>query len=459
MKNRYFLSKNFAYYKYKNICFCFNSLTGNYLILNRATYNWIKKIATKPRKKEIQLSKTENEVLKLLLSNNLLVFGRNKDGALEKISKKKKNYKLRLITKKPIIFLGFCITDNCNFKCSYCIKDKCASWQKNITKNILKWGIAKKRLDEFFEIILRNKTKSITIAFGGGEPLLQFCLIKKIVNYTNLKIAKKIKINFDITTNGSLINKEVAEFLFLNKFNIGVSLDGFKSANDLTRKYTNNLGTFDDVLVGLKLLTEKINKRKITISVVVSSKNIALIKNDFLKFIKEMGIKKVCIEPDIVHLINCEYKELIKKIVNLYRYGTKIGLEIKGHWKKAFKNILSKKPIAACLPFSGEAVTIDTFGKIKPCIYSNDYILTGKLKNIFSKKNYLNFLEKMWVGNIKECKDCILEGICLGGCYLSRIAKNSKVFQYRCLLFKDMTKFLIKDFLKNNYKYIKKQLN
>jgi len=460
MKNKYFLAKNFAYYRYKDIYFCFNSLTGAYLLLAKSTYDWLRKITTKKIKKKIVSNKKEKEILKLLLSNDILSFNEKGDKILKKVSERKELYEKKLKKEKIINFIGFCVTDNCNFKCSYCMKRKYSLLQKDNVKNVLKWSIAKKRLDEFFKIILNNKTKTATIAFGGGEPLLQFGLIRKIVNYSN-KIKKRIntKITFNITTNGSLINNEIAKFIALNKFDVGLSMDGTKEVNDISRKYTNNLGTFDDIFNGLKLLIKNVDKKKITISTVIFSKNIGLIKNDFLEFIKKLGIKKVCIESDIVNSINKnKYKKLFKNIVNLYKYGNKIGLEVTGHWEKPFKNILGRNPIAACLPLSGKAVTIDTLGRIKPCIYSNEAILTGKLENIFNKKNYLNFLRKTWIGNIKECKNCILEGFCLGGCYLSRVTGDSKVFEYRCLLFKDMTKFLIREWLKNNYNKIKKRL-
>ncbi|MBD3282634.1 MAG: 4Fe-4S cluster-binding domain-containing protein [Candidatus Portnoybacteria bacterium] len=433
--------------------FCFNSLTANYLILDRNTYKWLiykTKNLNKANNKKLTIK--EKNILKSLIKNDLLISKKGED--VKKISRQRKYHKSVLRKKKKLIFLGFCMTDNCNFRCSYCIKKKCNSSNKK--KTYLRFKTAKKRIDQFIELAIKNKIKKVTIAFGGGEPLLNFSVLKKIVNYAKEKSKEKVFIDFEITTNSALLNEKIIKFLALNKFDVGVSLDGLRKSN-LGRKYKDGTETFKDVLRSLKLIMKEINSKKITIGSVIHNQNVGLIRNNFLDFIKNLGIKKVCIEPDMVGFIKCNYDKLLKNVINLYSYGSRIGLEVTGYWQKPFKNLIFKKNIASCPSFAGTAITIDVMGQIRPCIYLNEYKTSKEIKDIFSG-NYIDFIEKNWTCNISQCKNCELEGACMGGCYLTRKIGDSKIFKLRCRLFKDMTKFLIKEMLKENYSQIKKEL-
>lgn len=78
--------------------------------------------------------------------------------------------------------------------------------------------------------------ENISIGFYGGEPLLNFDLIKNIVNYANNIFLGK-ELIYSITTNLTVITNEMLRFFEDNKFEIMVSLDGAKESNDKNRKY------------------------------------------------------------------------------------------------------------------------------------------------------------------------------------------------------------------------------
>ena len=92
---------------------------------------------------------------------------------------------------------------------------------------------------------------NFTISFFGGEPLLSFGLINKIVNYYNLL---NRNINYAITTNGTLINDNIAKLLVQNKFNVTISIDGTEEIHNKYRVDSNGKGSYDKAINGLRLL-------------------------------------------------------------------------------------------------------------------------------------------------------------------------------------------------------------
>lgn len=118
--------------------------------------------------------------------------------------------------------------------------------------------------------------KLVSIGFYGGEPLLEFELIKQIVEYAERVFVGKY-LKFTMTTNCSLINDEITDFLYLHSFNILISLDGPKNLHDSKRIFAvNGCGTFDVIMEKLKLIKCKYPdyyKKNITFNTVVDPSN------------------------------------------------------------------------------------------------------------------------------------------------------------------------------------------
>lgn len=112
---------------------------------------------------------------------------------------------------------------------------------------------AKRAIDFFFEHSIESS--DVAIGFYGGEPLLEFKLIKKCVEYINT-INEGKHIMYSMTTNGTLLTGEIADFVAANKFVIGISLDGSKEEHDISRKFVNGKGSFDIVIKNLKDLAK-----------------------------------------------------------------------------------------------------------------------------------------------------------------------------------------------------------
>ena len=115
------------------------------------------------------------------------------------------------------------------------------------------WETAKKAIDFLREHSVDSP--EVNIGFYGGEPLLEFPLLKKAVEYSEQQFEGK-KLTFNITTNGTLLNDEMIYFFQDHDVSLMISLDGPKEINDKNRVFANGKGTFDTVAKQISRIRE-----------------------------------------------------------------------------------------------------------------------------------------------------------------------------------------------------------
>lgn len=145
------------------------------------------------------------------------------------------------------------LTQNCNLRCSYCVYS--GSYNNRGHKNVsMTAEMAFKGIDYLFKH--SSELDEVTIAFYGGEPLLQFKLIQKCVQYAEEKKGNK-KVVYTATTNGTLLTDKVVEFIIKNDFRLLISLDGPREEHNLYRTFKNGMGSFDIIMENVKRLLIK----------------------------------------------------------------------------------------------------------------------------------------------------------------------------------------------------------
>lgn len=167
------------------------------------------------------------------------------------------------------MYIDIEVTKNCNLRCSYC-------YIKNKKHNYLTKGEAEKTVNFIFNRVIERKENHVTIDFLGGEPLLNFDIIKSIVKLANkLSIEKNIIVDYAMTTNGTLFNKDVAEFCINNNFNIKLSIDGTKYYNDLNRNTPNNSSSYELIHKNLEnfYYYQSELKKSVQVSMVITKNN------------------------------------------------------------------------------------------------------------------------------------------------------------------------------------------
>ena len=157
------------------------------------------------------------------------------------------------------------VTRACNMRCRYCGFTSDSGFDRNHGSEKMAWNTAKKAID-----FLRSHSElrdHVEVSFYGGEPFLNFELIRKAVEYSEKVFAGK-KLVFRVTTNGTVINDEIIDFV--NKHNLFVcfSIDGPRNFHHKNRRYAKNgLGTFDDAIRNLNKMVARVNDYKIKISI------------------------------------------------------------------------------------------------------------------------------------------------------------------------------------------------
>ena len=145
------------------------------------------------------------------------------------------------------------VTQQCNLRCEYCAYSGIYKNRVHNNSN-MDWETAKKAIDFFLSH--SRDSKEIALGFYGGEPLLQFPLIKRCVAYIEKQVEGK-NIRYAITTNGTLLTDEVIEFLEEHNVLLSLSLDGSKEEHDKHRKFQSGKGSFDLIMDRLRHLKER----------------------------------------------------------------------------------------------------------------------------------------------------------------------------------------------------------
>ena len=161
------------------------------------------------------------------------------------------------------------VTQQCNLRCEYCTYSGIYNRNRTHSSKRMSWEVAKKSIDFFLK---RNIAISeIVIGFYGGEPLLEFDLIKKCVKYAKQQVEGKT-IVFNMTTNGTLLNDEIVDFLVEHDFKLSISLDGSKSEHDKNRKFLNGQGSFDIIINNIQRIKQRYPEydQKLTIMTTVN---------------------------------------------------------------------------------------------------------------------------------------------------------------------------------------------
>jgi len=379
----------------------------------------------------------------------------------EKLKKKATEHIKYIFQNMPFHILEICITEKCNFACSYCMCDKITKGIKNKTaaKNIYDLNKIKYVLSHFFKNLKKQNVAVAGIIFGGGEPFLFFQHVKDIYAYSK-KLARETgtSIRCAIRTNGSLLKDEQALFLKRNNIVPFLSLDGTEKYNNRVRTYKNKKGTYKDIIKGIALLDKYQVRKEGGVQLTLTEANIDFNERKYLDLCRQWGYKKIVIEPDLFLMSGRNSQRFADKIISFYLLGKKNDIYVTGLWKRPFDNLIrtlnknAGHSLAYCAAQSGASISVQPSGALTFCPYHHKRLGHSKeFDALWEKKNYRKMVEKSLAGNIKMCQGCELEGFCLGGCYWSR----KQTLHSRCDLVKELTKRLLKIEQKSGiFKYV-----
>lgn len=204
------------------------------------------------------------------------------------------------------------LNNSCNLNCQYCFANKGKYDKPN---EQMKFDKAKEALDNLIQCVREHRGKELTVAFFGGEPLLSFELIKQVVEYMK-NSASDLICKYMITTNGTLITPDIANFFEANKFNVTISIDGDEVQHNTFRKYISGKGSYATVVNAANMFK---NKAQINARITIASHNTDICKA--VESIVNLGIKRITFALDYnvsksdYDKFEISFKRLIKKYI------------------------------------------------------------------------------------------------------------------------------------------------
>jgi uncharacterized protein len=328
----------------------------------------------------------------------------------------------------PLQTLVLNVTNQCNLSCQYCYEfgeDKIATPEGK--KKFMDLETAKSSVDYLLE--QSEGRKSVHITFFGGETLMNFPLLRHVVEYSREKAGRKgVNIDYSLTTNATLLTSQIIDYLAQNRVGVTVSIDGPKEMNDKFRVFSNGRGSYDIMEPKVRELLARHHTRPIAARVTMTSHALDVLKiyrhlkND-LGF-HEVGFAPVTTSLDRLYSINEpglhrvfeQFGELAQEYLLFALRGELHGFSnVSDTLAELHQGVNKSHPCGAGLGLVG----VGPSGDIAPChrfVDSDEHVL-GSVTTGMDKKKQAAFLDR---GNIKrkyDCHSCWVRPLCAGGCH------------------------------------------
>lgn len=317
---------------------------------------------------------------------------------------------------QKIKYLVLWVTRDCNLRCKYCYA------KENFKKENMNYDMAKKAID----LLQENST----LVIAGGEPLLNFDLVKKICEYVK---NKNLKVKISMQTNATLIDEDIAKVIKKYNIGIGVSIDGMPEINEITRgktKYTlRGIGILKDFNIPIYINSVVYN---LNIDKLYTLSDLCLyfenIKGIGLDLLRQTPDKKV--EKPHLNKIKDSLIKLYDKTKNIERLtGRKVLIrEIEDCQKRLDNNYFS---CSYCYASKAQAAVVIPNGDMYMCsslVGDKKYYL-GNIDNGFTLKNLENPIYEE-CSNCKYFKHC--RKICPSRAIMNKV--GNKISKEDCIL-------------------------
>ncbi|MBP5772539.1 MAG: thioether cross-link-forming SCIFF peptide maturase [Eubacterium sp.] len=335
---------------------------------------------------------------------------------------------------KPVVkALCIHIAHDCNLACKYCFAEE---GEYHGRRELMSFETGKKALD--FLVENSGDRVNLEVDFFGGEPLMNWDVVKQLVEYgRSIEEENNKKFRFTLTTNGVLLNDEVQDFLNKEMGNVVISLDGRKEVNDNMRPFRNGKGSYDLIVPKFQKLAESRNQESYYIRGTFTRENLDF--SEDVKHFADLGFKQISIEPvvgpeedpysireqDLPQILE-EYDKLAKEYIKRHKEGN-------GFTFFHFMIDLSGGPcvykrLSGC--GSGtEYLAVTPWGDLYPChqFVGDEEFLMGNVDDGITRPEVAQKFGECNVYSKEKCKDCFAKFYCSGGCAANAYKQNGSI--------------------------------
>lgn len=282
---------------------------------------------------------------------------------------------------------------------------------------MMTYETAVRAIDFLFE--QSSNKEDLSVTFFGGEPLMNFRLIKSITKYIRIlekKEGKKCYLN--MTSNATLLSDEIRKFCEDNKISIQISIDGNKRIQDKNRYFADHSGSYDCVL---KKTEEWRSRGCISCRATVTSCSLNI--TDSFYHLDSLGFRSIMFAPAENLLNDEQYEELSKQYLEYLDEFERLVKTRDYYRARKAKLIMGALPkieksgirVLSC-GVGRNMYAVDINGDLYPCqrfVNSKEYCLG----NIFEQKiKKADFLKTIHISSHAQCENCWVKNLCLGNC-------------------------------------------
>jgi uncharacterized protein len=328
----------------------------------------------------------------------------------------------------PLTSMVLNVTNQCNLACTYCYEygeDKIVDTLHGKQSKFMSEATARQSV----EFLLKESGRVAHMTFFGGETLLNFQVLKTTVAYARQRAAEEGKeIDFSLTTNATLLQPDIIEFLAENDIGVTISMDGPRELQNKFRVFHNGAGSYDVVAPKIKELLRRHRSRPIGARVTLTSETIDVTRiyrhlTDEFGF-WEVGFAPVTTSPDQQYAISDsgfdrmlgQFRELAHEFQEHVAVNKHHGFSnVKDTLEEIHKGVSKAYPCGVGLGLMG----VSTDGDVAVChrfAGSDDHKL-GTVKDGIDREAQAEFLKHHHIADKTDCHTCWARPLCAGGCY------------------------------------------
>ncbi len=326
--------------------------------------------------------------------------------------------------KRQTVVKALClhIAHDCNLACQYCFAQE---GEYHGRRALMSLEVGRKALD--FLVANSGNRVNLEVDFFGGEPLMNWQVVKELVAYgRSLEAPNNKKFRFTLTTNGVLLDDEVMEFAAREMANIVLSIDGRKEIHDKMRPFRGGQGSYDMIVPKFQKVAESRGQERYYVRGTFTRNNLDFSKD--VLHLADLGFQQISVEPvvagpeddyaireDDLPKLREEYDKLAAEMIKRKSKG-------KGFNFFHFMIDLEGGPcVAKRLSGCGsgtEYLAVTPWGDLYPChqFVGNEDFLMGNVEEGVLRTDIRDEFKSCNVYAKEKCRNCFAKFYCSGGC-------------------------------------------
>lgn len=350
-----------------------------------------------------------------------------------------------IFQERPVVIKALClhIAHDCNLACRYCFAEE---GEYHGRRALMSLEVGKKALD--FLIANSGSRKNLEVDFFGGEPLMNWQVVKDLVAYgrEQEKIHDK-NFRFTLTTNGVLLDDEIMEFCNKEMGNVVLSIDGRQSVHDFMRPFRRGAGSYELIVPKFQKFAESRNQDKYYVRGTFTHHNLDFAAD--VLHLADLGFKQISVEPVVapptedyaireedLPIIMEQYDLLAREIIKRNKEGR--GFNFFHFMIDLTGGPCVYKRLSGC--GSGtEYLAVTPWGDFYPChqFVGQEQFCLGNVDEGITKQEICGEFKKCNVYAKPECSECFARFYCSGGCAANSFnftGKINDVYEIGCAM-------------------------